>query len=189
MSDTHESLTGIPLGKVLRGIRVLRGMRQRDMASLVGVTPHSWGNAECSSHRTMRRDRIERLATGLKMTPDERAYLLAAFDAAPLSAFAVKRREILSKRNELRAAGRNAKALRSALVRVLEVHVTAGDSCECDLSFACELCQAMRALGVEAGWQTAELAGAALLGVLPDGEPTGSPQAVDTPDDDFGEPA
>ena len=152
---------------LLKAHRERVGKRHRDMAEIARVAPSTYSNAESSPHRVMRRDKVDRLAAGLGLEAAAREELLAAYDELPVSEFQARRRERFDRMRAARKAEASAGEIRAALVNLLATRAVEGDECVCGLTnledpaagrYVCELCIAMRALGLES-WDrpTAEI--------------------------------
>ncbi len=153
MSNSQGKLHGETYGQMLRAIRMGKGYTQKRFAEVLGIAPSTVGNMESYSHRVMRRDRLERALRTIDLDAASSERILAAFDEAPESEYAQKRRDYYAKMRTQRRAVKSATTIAAALLRMLELRLLEEASCECSDGFVCELCQGMRALGVD-GWQT-----------------------------------
>jgi transcriptional regulator with XRE-family HTH domain len=182
-NDAMSSNRGNQYGQMVRDARIRLKYTQRELGELVGVKPSTIANLESSPFRVVRRDRLERVCARLSMGDEERDRVLAAFDAAPISDFQKRQREKWAKMREDRKAVKASTSLRDALIGLLALVASCGESiaeCACAATTpeACELCEAMRAVGLER-WESAEAADASIAGLS-----TPVEKAVDA--DDFG---
>lgn len=138
-------------GQIIRGLRVSRGLRQRNVAEAVELSPSTIGNAESAPHRVLGRDAAVRLASFFKLNEADVASLLAAWEETPLSEYSIKQQEYWKKRNELRSKAKNHDPLKLALVELLGLHLMAlpdAEICACDFGTVCGVCAALERVGL-----------------------------------------
>lgn len=148
----------------VRELRVSRNLRQRDVASAIGVTPSTYGNIESNNHKTIRLDRVLRLAAFYSLDNEQAKLLVDAWQALPVSEYSKRQTDANTKRNAYRSKAKSHDRMKMALLEVTTLLVTAAADpdtlCACaetDSSdmFAdrepCELCGALQLLGLS-GW-------------------------------------
>lgn len=133
---------------MVRALRLARGLTQKAAGELAGLSPSTVGNLECYAHRIVRRDRLSRFARALGATDADEAAILEAYDRAPLSEYAERRREQFAKQRAARKASRERPVLLAALLRVTK-GLLDYEACTCAGDDACPLCDAFRILGGE----------------------------------------
>lgn len=204
MSESQGSPNGVTYGKMLKALREERGYTQKGFGEMFGVAISTIGNIECYPHRVIRRDKLERGLARLNVSATLREKILAAYDVAPISEFAQKRRERFAKQREQRNKARSSDGLRDALAQILTRLAYEGVACDCEsaraallaneapnaAAYRCELCVGMIAIGVHEGWVDPTSALTALDRFAEPNEPapTGLSSAVDNaPVDDAAE--
>jgi len=147
-----------------RDLRVKKGLRQRQVAQLIGIAPSTYANLESSPNRVIREDRAELLAKVHGLCEAERMALMDAWRRAPLSEYALRQRDRWAARNKLRSKARNYDRMQLALVELLGLFIgfvpKPGSYCNCafgggtaeDPTRSCELCSALEALGFLGGF-------------------------------------
>lgn len=165
----------LTLGKMLRGLRVARGLKQREMAEMAGVTPGSWGNAESVPYRVIGRERLVKALARIGTSEMDTMRVLAAYDAAPSTPFQERRKAKWKVTADGRRAVKQNGPIRIALARLLDELGMQGRPCACygqpgaqpilDPGYQCALCAGMRALGLP-GWIDPALVPEAIDGVL-----------------------
>jgi len=134
-----------------RALRVEKGLKQREVAELIGVAPATWGNVESSAFKVINRQRALKLIEKLNVPTPRATELLEAWDRCPLSEFGKKRKDYWSKRNIQRNKARHHDRLKFALVGCLGIILMDRPDdavCECDGTGAtCTVCYALEAVG------------------------------------------
>ena len=160
-------------GLMLRTIRVSRGMKQREVANLIGCSPATLANAESSKFQLLGKRKVEALIRTLNLETGQANLLLKLHAAAPLSPFQEAQRERWRKAKEGREAIKdhskleaqlklaqietaNATEYRFALIHLLNYLALGAFECGCTeaTQFACEGCRGLQALGLADRWTT-----------------------------------
>lgn len=138
-------------GIMCRELRVGKVLKQREVASAIGVKLSTYGNIESSHWKVVSRAKASKLIEFYALPPDRAAALLDAWDRCPLSPHGEKRRETWQKINAGRSKAKNHDRLKLALVELLGLHLMAvpdADVCACDFGAVCGVCKALEALGI-----------------------------------------
>lgn len=142
-----------------RTLRIKKGLKLREVAAAIGIAPSTYGNVESSRVKVIGSHRVSRLVELYSLSPGQAAELAAAWERTPLSDYGEKVRESWRKRNTQRSQIRRVPGLESALVELLFLQIAdhGDDTCRCgfdgkleDSDRACEVCEAMAALGLPA---------------------------------------
>lgn len=143
-----------------RTLRIQKGYKQREVALAIGIRPSTYGNVESSRWKVIRRERAERLAAFLQLMPDDHDRLLEAWEKCPLSEYGERVRERWKRRNERRNKVKMHDRIQISLIEMtamcLAVARNPDTLCTCefgggtidDPDRACELCEALMALGL-----------------------------------------
>lgn len=165
-----------------RQLRITHGLKQREVATAIGVQPSTYGNLESSPYKIIRRERVDDMARLYKLDKDQYSELIAAWDRAPISDYSAKQRKGWEKRNEARSKGKQLEIVKLALCDVIDwlassaaVGEPVEAACDCrppdpfmdEDGRTCELCLAMHALGFPDGWVSGEVASARIAEISP----------------------
>lgn len=136
---------------LLRDTRVQTGYTRRRFAEIVGLSMRTIDNAEYSGHRVLGAAAVDRIADAAKLEPETRAALHEANAQLGESAYMVEQKQ---KWDGARSHRKQQKAIRFALVLMLEQAAHDGRACECgpDLRI-CDLCAGLRALELGEEWK------------------------------------
>lgn len=161
--STSESPDKPWFSRRLRQLRVDSNKTQRQVAEGIGVKESTYANAEAARTRRLRLDRVNRIAQFYELTRDQADELAAGWQAMPESDYNKRNSKSWAKRDERRSKLRAHDRLRAALLEVctlLLVDSIEPDAlCSCpevdmfadgtaDPGDACELCSALRLLGL-----------------------------------------
>lgn len=138
-------------GVLCRSLRIQKGLKQREVASFLGVKGSTYGNVESSQWKVINRDRAAKLISLYNLDPHAASNLLAAWDKCPISPGGQQRVEFWRKRNDLRSKAKNHDPLKLALVELLGLHLMAVpdvEVCACDFGSVCGVCKALERLGI-----------------------------------------
>lgn len=162
-------------GAMCRELRVAARLKQREVAARVGIAASTYGNLESNPHKTIRRERAERIGRLYELDDAMQAQLMAAWDAQPVSEYSQKQRDSWAVRNAARSKAKNHDRLKLSLLEVTMLLIATVDGaaidpgtlCACggprepssdmfdepDSSGQqpCELCDALKLLGLT-GW-------------------------------------
>lgn len=149
-----------------RELRVAARLKQREVAARIGVALSTYGNVESNPHKTIRRERAERIARLYELDEAVTAQLLAAWEAQPVTEYSQKNRDSWATKNAARSKAKNHDRIKLALLEMATLLITnvadPGALCACpaevdmfadESSGQCELCNALRLLGLT-GWTT-----------------------------------
>lgn len=137
-----------------------KAMKQREVASKVGVKLATYGNVESSPRRVVGEERAKRIVELLAPDPDQAAQMMSAWAATPLSEYGEKRRLTWAKRNAARNKSKAYDRIFQAMADLLAVTLTVAPAdvplCACGLdgklesdpTRACEICTALETLGL-----------------------------------------
>lgn len=131
-----------------RELRVQNRLKQREVAERIGVQASTYGNIESSPFKVVGAEKVSRMATMYRLTPDQFAALSDAWERCPLSPFSEKRRKIWQRRNKMRSKAKHHDRLFLSLLEVLGVfipHLADEDACTCGAGRPPE--------GSEFGWE------------------------------------
>jgi transcriptional regulator with XRE-family HTH domain len=151
-----------------RELRVNARLKQREVAARIGIAVSSYGNVESNPHKTIRRERAERIGKLYELSAAMQAQLMAAWEAQPVTEYSQKQRESWSSKHSTRSKVKNHDRMKLGLLEMTTLLITnvadPGALCTCSEvdMFAedssgqqCELCDALRLLGLT-GWTTME---------------------------------
>lgn len=137
-----------------RHFRVDRRLKQREVATAIGVKTSTYGNVEYSPHRVIREDRVHALSGFYKLDEPTHNRLMAAWRKLPLSEHGIKNQEMWKRKNAQRNRAKLCLSTQISLVEVLSVLLGStpdpGSLCSCSFerSDACEICAAFEILGL-----------------------------------------
>lgn len=146
-------------GELCRIMRKDKGLKLREVAEAIGVTTSTYANIESSQWRVVGEDRANLIANFHNLGDPARAELLASWRETPLSEYGRKRADKWKLQNARRSLAKRVPGLESALVELLCLQIGdhGDDACRCgfdgkleDSDRACELCEALAALGLPA---------------------------------------
>lgn len=178
-----------------RSLRIEARLKQREVATFIGVQPSTYGNLESSPFKIIRLERVHDLSRLYKLDASRHAALVAAWEAAPISEYSKKQREGWSKRNEVRAKGKQLDRVKLALCDVLDGIGLAAvmgapyeARCHCIQpdpmleveGSTCDLCLAFHALGFPDGWVSGQVAIDRIAEISPEA-PNQRPVVPNTP--------
>jgi len=143
-------------------LREARGLKQREVAAVVGLKTNSYGNVESNNHKTLDEKKVLKLAAFYELDETATADLVAAWRDLPVSAYNQRNRPSWERRKALRSAADERDAFRIACVNLatlLTTNVPDPDQlCTCrapDDDWGapadrepCELCDALQLLGL-----------------------------------------
>lgn len=140
-----------------RTLRVKKGLKQREVASSIGVKTSTYGNLESSPHRVIGSDKVDRMIELYELTADRASDLRSAWERTPLSAYGAKLRKSWERRNRMRSKAKHHDRLQRSLAEVLGLTLPAfsehmgGKVCACafDADELCEVCMALDNLGLD----------------------------------------
>ena len=135
-----------------RALRVQKGLKQREVAVAMGIKLSTYGNVESSRWKVVNRDKAARLVAFYRLSPDDAAALLEAWDRCPLSPHAEKRKERWAKTNAYRSKARSHDGLKLSVVELLGLHLMAmpdDQVCICDADSVCSVCSALERVGLD----------------------------------------
>ncbi len=136
-----------------RDLRVSRGLKQRDVAAVLGIRLSTYGNLESSPHKVIRKQRAEVLSGFYGLGPEDHARMMDAWERCPLSPYGEKRKGAWDRRNSFRSKAKNHDAIKLALVNLLGAHLMAipdSDLCSCEFGGeACPTCAALESVGLQ----------------------------------------
>lgn len=156
-----------------RQLRVRAGLRQRQVAAAMAITPSSYGNLESSQWKTVRRERVDAMSRLYRLDANQHAALVAAWERAPVSEYSQKQRSTWDKRNETRSRSKRLEIVTTVLCDILDSAAMASKygypiqtGCQCQAAddfigveaTTCDLCRAFHALGFPDGWVDADIA-------------------------------
>lgn len=146
--------------KLCRQMRIDKRLKYREVASAIGVSTGTYGNIEGSPWRVIGEDRAKSIADFYQLDPAKRAGLLKAWSETPISNFSVERAEKWRQQNARRSAAKQLPVVRLALLEMVFFCLTytpEGELCRCGFDGklegsdrSCEMCEALRALGLDA---------------------------------------
>lgn len=158
-----------------RELRIANRFKQREVAALIGVAISTYGNVESNPHKTIRRERAERIGRLYELDDAMQAHLMAAWEAQPVTEYSQKQRESWAVRNATRSKAKNHDRLKLSLLEVTMLLIATVDGaaidpgtlCACGIpkepssdmfdepdssgQRPCELCDALKLLGLT-GW-------------------------------------
>lgn len=152
---------------MVRELRVNNGLKQRFVAEKIGITPGAYGNMESSKHKVVRQSRVHAVADFYALNDTMRKRLMDAWEAQPISEYSQRQRKAWTERNAQRSKSRNHDQMKLSLIEVaclLIMSVPDPDSlCACVPDSAdewgevksgsvCELCTALKLVGVTGMW-------------------------------------
>lgn len=132
-------------------------LSQRQVAEAIGVLETTYANAESSTTRRLRSERVERLAKFYALDDAATAELVAGWNAMPESDYNRRNAKSWAQRDARRSKLKNHDPLCVGLIKVLTLLITnvptAGALCTCEFGedAPCDLCDPLRLLGI-AGW-------------------------------------
>lgn len=140
-----------------RELRVKKGLKQREVASAIGVKPSTYGNLESSPHRVVGADKVYRMIQLYELSPDRASELRSAWERTPLSAYGARLRKSWERRNRQRSKAKHYDRVQRSLAECLGLMLTAfseanqGRVCACafDKDELCEVCMALDNLGLD----------------------------------------
>lgn len=163
--ELHPPCYGAPMGSTVksdfaimcRTLRVKKGLKQREVASVIGVKTSTYGNLESSPHRVIGSDKVDRMIELYELTPDRASDLRSAWERTPLSAYGAKLRKSWERRNRQRSKAKHHDRLQRSLAECLGLmlpqfsEVNEGKVCACafDSDELCEVCMALDNLGLD----------------------------------------
>lgn len=158
MSSHHSQF-----GQLCRALRVAANLKQRQVAEAIGIAASTYANLESSPWKVIQRSRMERLAELYQLGPDNRARLVAAWEATPLSPFGERNRARWEKRRQQRSKLKHYDRMRLSLVECLVALVDGARGrslCTCqfgggtpdDPARSCVICEALENAGLVDGW-------------------------------------
>jgi transcriptional regulator with XRE-family HTH domain len=140
-------------GNLCRDLRIAHGLKQREVASGIGISPGAYGNLESSPFKVVRKDKAKKIAELYRLDVKASSDLMAAWERCPLSEGGEKRRAIWQQKNAQRSKAKRHDALEVALCEMLGVHIGAMDEdkiCVCEFAGdPCEVCAALGVLGLD----------------------------------------
>lgn len=142
-----------------RALRVERGLKQREVAALIGVKPATYGNVESSQYKVINRRRAVKLVEAYDLPTQRATELLAAWDRCPLSPFGEKRKHYWEKRNLLRSKAKNHDPLKFALAECVGIILMDRPDdlvCECADGALCTVCYSLHRLGATSPFNQAD---------------------------------
>ncbi len=162
INNSHDKMK-FPL--LCRQYRIQGGARQREVAQSIGIACSTYGNVESNNHKTMSLDRVHVLAKYHKLTADQTAELVAAWDELPASEYNQAQAKTWDQRKAFRSKAKNYDRLKLSLLEVCtllvtlvpdpetlctcpEVDLFADDSDRGEPAAPCELCAALKLLGL-----------------------------------------
>lgn len=150
--------------KMCRDLRLQSRLKQREVAVHVGLSPKAYANVESNNHKTMRLERVQKLAKLYQLDEASTATLVAAWEALPASEYNQRNAKPWAERQAaqaVRGKAKNHDRLQIALLELATLFITSVDDpdslCTCDFGEgrACELCTALQVLGLR-GYTTRE---------------------------------
>ena len=158
--------------KWCRELRVSAGMTQKAVSLLVGVSDKTIANCEGNNHKTLSRERAEKLANVFRLGPatvPTRVEFIKAWDVLPISEYRKRQNDSFAARRDRDRRARSADLFKKSLLDIFALLVTsvedAGSLCACTdgpsdewgvpirtASEDCEVCVALRLLGIQEGW-------------------------------------
>lgn len=153
----------------IRQLRVSRRLRQKDVAEAIKMNEGSYANAESNNHKTMRLDKVFRLAEFHELDATARDALVAAWQALPASKFNERNRPAWERRNATRSKAKAHDAMKLSLLEMLSLYIgVEPNPCTCppvdpftEPPEPCEICKALQLLGLS-GWGPVDLVTAKL---------------------------
>lgn len=145
-----------------RTFRMAKAMKQREVATKVGLKLATYGNVESSPRRVVGEERAKRIIELLAPDPDQAAEMMSAWARTPLSEYGEKRRLTWAKRNAARNKSKAYDRIFQAMADLLAVTLTVARTdvplCACGLdgrlegdpTRSCEICTALVAIGLPA---------------------------------------
>jgi transcriptional regulator with XRE-family HTH domain len=178
-----DSQTKMKFPTLCRQLRVENRLKQREVASAIGMKTSSYGNVESVNHKSLAVDRVHRLARFYQLDEAKTAELLAAWEELPASEYAQRQTKTFAERRAFRSKAANHDRLKVSLLELATLLITScenpGALCTCeqatsemlaDASFfpdgspdgvasstdslTCELCTALQLLGLPLGMTT-----------------------------------
>jgi len=158
-------MSDLPFNKIVKNLRLKQRRKHREVAEAIGVATSTYSNVESSEVRRIGRAKAELMADFYKLPPAQRERFMAAYDAQKDSDWNTQRKERIEtgRRRRLTEHGKIRAALRDLIALVVASVDDAGQLCICTSSdafssevsgdAACELCNALRMLGLP-GWTT-----------------------------------
>lgn len=154
-----------------RELRFAARLKQREVAARVGIAASTYGNLESNPHKTIRRERAERIGKAFGLDEAMQAQLMAAWEAQPVTEYSLRQRESWAVKNAARSKVKGYDRMKLSLLEVTTLLISMvaepNSLCACggpkepssdmfdepDSSGQqpCELCDALKLLGLT-GW-------------------------------------
>jgi transcriptional regulator with XRE-family HTH domain len=141
----------------VRELRVMRNLKQREVAEAIGIKTNTYGNVESSPHVVISETAVRRLARFHQLGIDDTEALLAMWKELPIRESTKQTREMWARKNAIRNAVKRVPQLElacgslAALLLTLLPDQAVASLCVCDFggdSAACEFCEALAAIGL-----------------------------------------
>jgi transcriptional regulator with XRE-family HTH domain len=155
-----DTPTKSEFAKMCRALRVENGLKQREVASAIGVAVSTYGNVECSPWKVVGSQKVAKMVKLYSLDQERASALLSAWEQVPLSPYGERVRHKWQKRNALRSKAKHHDLLEFAMIDLIfwAVQFTPDDQmCICgfdgkvpESDHPCELCEALAALGLGA---------------------------------------
>lgn len=147
-----SSHTRSAFAQFCRNLRIERGLKQREVASAIGIKLSTYGNMESSRFKVISERRAEQLSGFYGIGKEDHDKMMDASRNCPLSPGGEIRRATWKKRNTQRSKAKGHDALKLALVNLLGAHMMAlpdSDLCSCEFGGAvCPTCAALESVGL-----------------------------------------
>lgn len=156
---TSESPEKLWFPRRLRELRIGAGKKQREVAQVLSLRESSYANAESANHKRMSRSRVDRLAKFYQLSEHDHAALVAGWEALPESEWNKRNAKSWAERDAGRSLPKQVARLTEACIELATLLITSVERpsalCNCgfDDEASCELCNALRLLGLR-GWTT-----------------------------------
>ncbi len=143
-----------------RELRLERGLKQREVADLIGVKTTTYGNTESSEYKVVNRKRAALIAEVYGLDHHRTTSLLEAWDRCPLSPFGEKRKDYWEKLNRIRNKAKNHDPLKFATVGLLGIVLMDRpdeQACSCAIDGSkCLVCYALERVGATSPFTPAD---------------------------------
>lgn len=180
--DTMNHKVKCDFAVMARRLRMKHDLRQKQVAEAMAITPSTYGNLECSSFKTVRRERVDAMSRLYNLDAAEHAELVAAWERAPISEYSQRQKEGWDKRNAMRSKGKKLEEVKLVLCDLLDgiaFHGQHGGAypvvCSCkppdefvgEDGYTCDLCRAFHALGFPDGYVSPQVAMDRIMEISP----------------------
>lgn len=161
VSDNGDTPQKLWFPNRLRELRLAAGKKQREVGVAIGMLERSYANVETSNFKRMRLDRVHRLAKFYGLDNADTNALVSGWEALPPSPYNQRMAKPWAVRKETKSKLKSYDRMRDVLAGLtallIATHPDPGTLCNCsfDGSTVCELCDALRELGLH-GWTTSE---------------------------------